>query len=810
MRYKKLVATAEAAAVLFSMFTLCSCTSKKAKSGIYSDDTPWFKVEYSDIVAQEGNNSLLVYAGQSNGNYVFVKNIDYPEPDNAKPGDEFSNEYHDTKLIICDANLVPVKQIELNDELYRKGHNELSCGYFYTNWGYSTDEKIVLCGDYLSMGSYENWTVNIDPSSYEISVKTSEYKDVIYEKYSDSEAFGIPRHMDNGINYDVGTLVKGESCTVAIALYDKAGKAHITEASSFYPTVSAYDICDPIMTDNDHAMAKLKTYGESEEYWVELNFSDSTVSAYKEDMAYLKDVNLENIVYTPSSGCLSLSDEGITKIDTAAKTSKQVFSFDWCNIDRSLINDLEVLNITDDSIILYGTNMVVMQDHSVRYDSVLMKLSKCDTNPNVGKKIITLASLDDMDPAIAKAVCDFNETNKDYFLKVINDYNAKDYGVISSKAVAAEADKNIEMEVAGKLQNEFDPALNDFYLGAESTMSNRLIVDLLAGEGPDIILNGASYNQLYNDEYLVDMSSYLANSNVKLVGNIEQISKTDGKLYQIPLTFTVSGLEVTPDAVKPGQKGFTFEQYAEFVNGPCNGTDPMMMTKLDFLTAVIRTQPGLFINGGKVDFNNDAFKEACKYANTCVFDPVDQEKAYAALDKLKGGYRTISDFMGMVFSTTIVQGNTFVGTPSSDGSGPVANIKCSAAIAAKSANKDGCWQFIEYLLSDTVLSTVSGGIPVTESAFEATCKFGLEDYKGYYETWNESERSRLGLVAPDESLIDTYRNIVYSADRKNITDSSVMIIMREEVQAYFAGDKNLDEVIEIINSRAKTYYSERG
>lgn len=43
-----------------------------------------------------------------------------------------------------------------------------------------------------------------------------------------------------------------------------------------------------------------------------------------------------------------------------------------------------------------------------------------------------------------------------------------------------------------------------------------------------------------------------------------------------------------------------------------------------------------------------------------------------------------------------------------------------------------------------------------------------------------------------------------------MTDSYVMIIMREEVQAYFAGDKTIDEVIEIINSRAGTYYKERG
>lgn len=810
MRHKKTIAATLALTMLLPVFSLCGCKSKTAKSKIYSADTPWYKADYSDIVAHEGSQSDMIYAGRSNGNYVFVKNINYPIPDKTGMEESFSNEFYDSRLIICDGDLVPVKQIELNELLYKNGHKELENGYFYSSWGYSTDEKIVICGDYISLSQYESWTLSIDPVSFEVSVESTEYEDPIAEKYGDSDVFGMQHQMDNGKIFSVGSLIKGDTCTVAIALYDNKGKAHITEVSSFYPSVNAYEVYDPIMTDNDHAIAKLKTYGTTDDYWIEMDFAGGVVSAYKEDMSYLDSTNLENIVYSPSAGCFSMSDAGIFRIDTAERSSKQVFSFDWCNIDSSIIDSLKVLAFSDDSIVLYGTKMVIEADNAVRYDNSLIKLSKCDTNPNAGKKIITIACLDDIDPAIAKAVCDFNETNKDYFLTISNQYNAGNYGVISSKSVVAEVDRGLEMEIAGRFQNEFDPAINDFYLGAESAMSNALLVDLMAGEGPDIILDGASYNQLYNGDYLADMSSYLANSDVRLLENIEKLSKTDGKLYQIPLTFTVSGIEVSPDAVTPGQKGFTFKQYADYVSGPCNGTDPMMMTKLDFLTSVIRTQPGLFINGGKVDFNNEAFKEACEYANTCVFNPPEPEKAYAELDKIKGGYKTIGNFTEMVFSTTILQGNSFVGTPSSDGSGPVANIKCSAAITSQSIYKDGCWQFIEYLLSDNVLSNVSGGIPVTGSAFDATCRSGLEDYEGYYNAWSEGDRAKLGLIAPDKSMTDIYRNIVYSADRKNMTDSSVMISMREEVQAYFAGDKTLDEVIVIINSRARTYYSERG
>ena len=85
--------------------------------------------------------------------------------------------------------------------------------------------------------------------------------------------------------------------------------------------------------------------------------------------------------------------------------------------------------------------------------------------------------------------------------------------------------------------------------------------------------------------------------------------------------------------------------------------------------------------------------------------------------------------------------------------------------------------------------------------------------------WNELFRpNQTALVKTnDKQVIDSIANysIIDSGDdmiidRKNMTDASIMIIMREEVQAYFAGDKTLDEVIEIINNRARTYYGERG
>ena len=41
-------------------------------------------------------------------------------------------------------------------------------------------------------------------------------------------------------------------------------------------------------------------------------------------------------------------------------------------------------------------------------------------------------------------------------------------------------------------------------------------------------------------------------------------------------------------------------------------------------------------------------------------------------------------------------------------------------------------------------------------------------------------------------------------------DPAITAILREEMPAYFAGQKDLDQVIKVIDNRCQTYLSERG
>ena len=62
----------------------------------------------------------------------------------------------------------------------------------------------------------------------------------------------------------------------------------------------------------------------------------------------------------------------------------------------------------------------------------------------------------------------------------------------------------------------------------------------------------------------------------------------------------------------------------------------------------------------------------------------------------------------------------------------------------------------------------------------------------------------------DYSVIDNYEAMIDSCSSVSATDPAVTAIIREEMPAYFSGQKTLDEVIPIMEERVQTFLDERG
>ena len=60
-----------------------------------------------------------------------------------------------------------------------------------------------------------------------------------------------------------------------------------------------------------------------------------------------------------------------------------------------------------------------------------------------------------------------------------------------------------------------------------------------------------------------------------------------------------------------------------------------------------------------------------------------------------------------------------------------------------------------------------------------------------------------------EDVVDDYIDALKSANSSNSIDPAIITIVDEEIQAYFAGQKSIEEVTDTIQNRAQTLINER-
>ena len=274
------------------------------------------------------------------------------------------------------------------------------------------------------------------------------------------------------------------------------------------------------------------------------------------------------------------------------------------------------------------------------------------------------------------------------------------------------------------------------------------------------------------------------------------------------------------------QVGFTFDQYESFVDEVCNGEDPITGGQLSFFTMCMNAMLDEYIQGNDVDFNKDSFIELANYVNDHVNEEIPEDDYNDIVYYGMGGFEIpeadmteLSSF-GSFISTYAEQASDYrvLGVPTSDGRGPAFSVYNSAAISAETPSADGCWAFIETLLSDEIQIDIgyNWNCPVRVESFETVANSEIEGYNyqidQYSSYYSDAELAEYGLpsVRLDETSIDVFESYIDSCSRIVAEDPAVTSIVREEMPAFFEGQKDLDDVITILNDRVQTFVSERG
>lgn len=376
------------------------------------------------------------------------------------------------------------------------------------------------------------------------------------------------------------------------------------------------------------------------------------------------------------------------------------------------------------------------------------------------KTTLTLASFILM-PHIEEKIVDFNRTNPDYRIEVL-DYS--------------------------KYNNPDD------YSAGET----KLNTDIIAGNTPDIIELGKTPLETYTNKGLLeDLNKFLENdetiSKDDLVLGAFNALSTENGLYRLSPHFSITTLygkeskigdktswnleelqkflDSNEDIGQPfvnmpssqilhSLTMYTMDQFVDAERGECSFDSPEFIKLLELVKKFSKAGPGEYKDPNKELLNNKGLLATMYMTNAKHFVKADNE--------LNGDLKII-------------------GFPTEEGSGSVADFQFSFGIFADSENKEGAWQFLRSLLEEDYQDALAEfETPVLLSSYN----------------------KMLDKAEVIEEQKEEYNKIINSVTKTSFYDGTLMGIISEETKAFFEGERSAEEVAKAIQSRAKIYVSE--
>lgn len=440
---------------------------------------------------------------------------------------------------------------------------------------------------------------------------------------------------------------------------------------------------------------------------------------------------------------------------------------------------------------------------SGEYTFELGRLKKTPAEELPERTVLTLGA-EYLDMNVRAAVVEFNRTNTQYRISLV------DYSTYNTP--------------------------EDYTLGAK-----QLELDVVSGNSPDLIsLSGSKVDKYIGKGALANLTELLEkdadiSEEDLIAGPLKGFSK-DGKLYGMPYSFGVQTLYGSAKLLGE-RESWTTKEMAEVLEGLPEDVEIMNFgSQTSFLSLMLYNNLTSFVDYNKATcaFDSEEFKSLLRAAahlpadteedNMMVDDETvaveeyvdDRQQVQQGDMLLTNGYvydaNAIKEFMNLYIPKN---GFVQIGYPSDSGNGVVLSVNGGLAIADKCKDKDGAWAFIKSILSDD-FQKEQWEMPVTVSAFDAMMKetqeqsyYMAQGEKIYQESTSYIGDTEYKIGELTDEQVQEFKDIVNNAARVMTTyDSDLMEIISEESAPFFAGDKTVDEVADLIQNKASIYLGE--
>ena len=522
------------------------------------------------------------------------------------------------------------------------------------------------------------------------------------------------------------------------------------------------------------------------------------------------------------------------KFDT--DTKDKVIDWIECDINSNNLNSYSIL--PDGRVIAFENSY---DDGMEKNTMQLIVMTRVDAASVVNKTVLTFACMY-LDWNMRDAIVKFNRASNTHRI-VVRDYS--EYNTDDDYTAGIQK-LNTEM-LSGKLPDMID--INTYSMPIEQYAAKGFLTDLYELIDADPDMSRESFVQPV----------------------LKALESADGKLYQLPQTFAVDtaialdkvvgeydtwNLAAVKDAMAKLQDGATvFDVYR---------------TKSDILSTCISRNIDAFVDweNGAAHFDSDEFKALLEFANsfpdTYDWENADEEDQDSAQNRMNAGKQLMSSFYvssleDILYQLTGYNGKVkFVGYPSEDGTSNHAfQIDGAIAISSTCADKTAAWNFMKQFLNEEYQSSYNiWSFPINQAAFDAKLKEMMtEEYQTddngnvmkddngnpiripkvtYYTDGNGTmtgystgnggvavmqasadgsvemgENGEVNVYAMTQEQADEILGLINATTAVYGYDESIMGIITDEAAPYFAGEKSLDDTVNMIQSRVNLYVAEQ-
>ena len=479
-------------------------------------------------------------------------------------------------------------------------------------------------------------------------------------------------------------------------------------------------------------------------------------------------------------------------------TSEKLFSWMDCDVNSNNVDQFFVLGD--------GQIVALERDYSAAETVCnLIMMEQVDAATLPKKEELTIGCMS-LDWELRNRIVEFNRSSQNIRF-VVRDYS--------------------EYITDGDYETAYDAALQ------------KLTTEILSGSAPDILCtDGLPVDQYIAKDILIDLWPLIDSdqelSREDLMTNFFDALSVDGKLYQVTDTFTIQTAIVNSE-IADGRTSWTLEELLEARDSLQPGASIFGQydTSKYILQSMIQFNMDQFMDweNGSCSFDSQEFIDilnfAAEFPEEVDYDNVDWETEESEYTRLKTGKQLmmnsgIHSFDDVQFHSGVFEGKaSYIGFPTSSGSGSAFSGYGFLAITSSCKNVDVAWSLVRtLLLEEYQVEEHMYEFPTNRHAFETYKEQAMTpEYTTDPETGEQVEVSMGGIGFNDfmvelysvkQEDFDAFWSVYENCTTVTGSNTEIMSLINDQAAAFFGGQKTAEETAKLIQDTVSLYMMEQG